>query len=130
MSTRSQFARFIASGIILNLLFYIIYLFLSSFLGPYRTILITYPTGIIVSYAVNKGWVFKSSLEFNPFQFAAYIATYIVGLLFDLLIIYVFHELCRLPHQIAQLIAVGFVGLFLFIALKFGIFSHARKAGL
>ena len=130
MSVRSQFARFIASGIVLNLLFYLIYLFASSLLGPYRTILITYPMGIVASYSVNKSWVFKSTLNFDPIQFAAYIATYVTGLLLDLLIIYFFHGLYKLPHQIAQLLAVGCVGLFLFLVLRFGIFSDSRERAL
>jgi putative flippase GtrA len=118
----SQLKRFLIAGLTLNLFFFSLYLFLSRIVGPYVTISITYPAGIIASYLTNKSWVFRVKSANSSRHLVSYFLTYLSGYVINVFIVYLLSEYFLVSYQIAQLAAICFLAVYLYLMLKYAVF--------
>ena len=122
------FSRFFVTGIILNSFFFCLYLLLVGHIGPYLTISITYPLGIVTSYLANRSWVFGSNSKGRLGEIVRYLLTYLSGYLVNLIIIYILFDRMSVSYSFAQLAAVGFLVIYLFLMLRYFVFTPWRAS--
>ena len=124
-----ELTRYGIVGVSLNSLMYFAYLMLTSFyLSPYYALMFLYPLGVLLGFLVHKRVSFKqSSNGYNLIELLKYIFIYVLGFLLNSLLLYVFVEKSGYPHQLVQLLSIFIVAAFLFISLKFFVFTHEKN---
>jgi putative flippase GtrA len=131
--TRSSFAqltRYAFVGIVNNLAGYLVYL-LVTYLGvkPKLTMTLLYGIGAAIGYIGNRNLTFahKGSLLGSGIR---YFITHCVGYFINLAILIIFVDKIGYPHQWIQGIAIFVVASFLFIALKFFVFTDLNASNV
>ena len=126
----NEIIRYGIVGVSLNSLMYFAYLMLTFFyLSPYYALLILYPLGVLIGFLAHKRISFKKSSNGNNyFELLKYIFIYVLGFLLNALLLYVFVEKSGYPHQLVQFLSIFIVAAFLFISLKFFVFSPERNS--
>jgi len=125
----NELIRYGIVGISLNSLMYLAYLILTSlYLSPYYALLFLYPLGVLIGFLGHRRISFKkSSNGLNFFELLKYIFIYILGFLLNSLLLYVFVDKGGYPHQLVQLMSIFVVAAFLFVSLKFFVFTPERN---
>ena len=118
----SQLRRFLVTGVTLNLFFFSLYLVLSRIMGPYITISVTYPAGIVASYLINRSWVFKVKSANKASCVLAYFLTYLSGYVINIIGVYLLSECFLVSYQVAQLVVICFLAVYLYLMLKYAVF--------
>ena len=120
----SELVRYGQVGIALNSSTYFLYLILTGLsLTPFFTLLITYPLGYLVSYFAHKDYTFRRIQRYkDKGKFTLYVALQLIGMALNLIILFSLTSYLGMPHQIAQLLALPVVSLFLFSSMKTFIF--------
>lgn len=113
--------KFLLAGLLSNLLGYLIYLALTLFLKPIICVALLYPLGVVLSYLSQKNLVFSSS-QGGAGVLGKFICVHTIGYLLNLFILQYCISTGALPHQVAQLLAIVLVGLFLFLGMKYFVF--------
>jgi putative flippase GtrA len=126
-----QFVRYAAVGLSLNATMYVVYLIITArYFTPFEAVFLLYPLSTLVGFYAHRELTFKiNSDRYKFFDFLKYIFFYILGLLLNLLLIYIFFEKLGYPHQLVQLFAVGIVALFLFVSIRLFVFPVAKDKG-
>ena len=122
-SSFSELVRFGIVGITHNLLGYAVYI-LITWLGtdPKIAVAILYPVGTMISYFVNRRWTFNHQGRLSDSMFR-FMLMHGLGYLANLVIIYVGYDLMKVPHQLVQLFAMGFLAATFFLVSKFFVFT-------
>ena len=126
----NELVRYGLVGISLNSLMYLAYLILTSlYLSPYYALLFLYPLGVLIGFLGHRRISFKKSSNcYNFFELLKYIFIYILGFLLNSLLLYVFVEEIGYSHQLVQLVSIFVVAAFIFVSLKFFVFTPERNS--
>lgn len=119
----SQFVRFAAIGIASNVVGYLIYL-LITWLGvpPKVAMTLLYLVGATLGFLGNRRFTFfqEGALVGPALRYAlAHCGGYAVNLAIQVVMV----DRWQYSHQIAQALAVAVVALYLFVALKYAVFT-------
>jgi putative flippase GtrA len=98
-------------------------LLLKAGLAPVPAAVLVYFLGTTSTYLVNRGWSFAHDgrhMRLTPRYFAVYAA----GAALQAVLLHVLLEYGRLDPMIAQVICIGVVAAFLFVALDRFVFSR------
>lgn len=121
-STPRQLIRYGIVGILSNLGGYLIYLIVTWMgVGPKTAMSILYTAGATIGFMGNRKWSFAYQGQLLP-NFLRYASAHICGYAINFLILFVFVDELRYPHQIVQAIAIFIVAGFLFIIFKYFVF--------
>lgn len=119
-----QLVKFAFVGISRNTLSYLIYLAITSLgIDPKIVMSFLYIIGTTVSFLVNRRWTFshEGSLRRSVPRF---VLAYLLGYLINLSLLLVFVDHMGFPHQLVQPVAIVVVALYLFLMLRFFVFSR------
>ncbi len=122
-----ELVRFGVVGVVHNLLGYLVYL-LITWLGvdPKLAVVILYPLGMVASYYLNRRWTFDHTGAVAQ-SMTRYVSMHVCGLLANILILYIGHDLMEFPHQLVQLFTMFFLAGVSFLVSKFLIFSSSDQ---
>lgn len=121
----SQLSSYILVGIGSNFLGYLLYLLGAFWLDPKVAMTVLYFTGIGISYIGNRKFTFPEARS-SSFTLIRYFAVYLLGYILNLFLILFFVDILGYQHQLVQGIAILLVAIFLFIGLRFMVFTHPR----
>lgn len=124
-ATISEGLRFITLGIVNNILGYLLFLFF-IFLGiEYKIAMsLLYFFGSIMSFVGNWKWVFHNNQLFFS-AICQFFIVYLLGYLLNLALLIYFVDQLGYSVLLMQAIATVIVASFLFIMLKFIIFTYS-----
>ena len=110
-----QFAKYLVVGGLANLLAYIVYI-LITFAGasPIVGMSVVYLSASLTSFAVNRGWTFRSERSLRV-SVSKYLLAQLLGYGTNLFILYLLYYILDIPHQTAQLIGIAVVAVQLFL---------------
>ncbi len=118
-----QMLRYGIVGLLHNLLGYVLYLFVTFFwLDPKVAITLFYPIGAVIAYVGHGKYVF-SDKKMSAFTALRYALTYALGYLVNFLMLFVFVDKLHYPHQAIQALSIIVVAGFVFLLLKYFVFS-------
>lgn len=124
-----QLVRYAAIGIASNLAGYLVYLLITWLGGePKLTMTLLYGVGATVSYFANRKLTFAHQGSMLG-SGARYVVAHLGGYLINLAMLYALADRMGHPHQLVQAAAIFVVAAYLFVALKFFVFSHIEPAG-
>ena len=120
-----QLIRFGIVGVISNMAGYLIYLLITSAgVDPKITVSLLFPIGTILNFVGNKKWTFGSSGSNLQTGFR-HILVFAVGYILNILMLLFFVDYLGFAHQLVQFIAIFVVALYIFVAMKFFVFSNS-----
>ena len=103
---KKTFMRFLLSGGINTATTWILYLALLNFIGYKASYTISYVVGIILAYAINRFFVFKSHRGISSVILFPFV--YLFQYLFGLLIVWVWVEMLKMGVVFAPIISIVF----------------------
>ncbi|MFA7239950.1 MAG: GtrA family protein [Sulfuricellaceae bacterium] len=118
-----QLVRYGLVGVASNLAIYSIYL-LVTYLGvePKKAMTLLYIVGAFIGFFGNKRWTFSHNGNFNQ-SVVRYAISHLLGYLLNFFILFTFVDRLGYAHQVVQAVAIIIVAGFLFVLLKFYVFS-------
>ena len=120
-----QVIRYGVVGVLNNLLGYLIYLLVTFFwLDPKIAITLLYPVGAITAYFGHSKYSF-SSKGGNINTVLRYALAHLVGYGVNFLMLLIFSDKLKLPHQAVQAAAIFVVAGVLFLLFKYFVFPHS-----
>jgi putative flippase GtrA len=126
---RTQFVRFGIVGLASNLAGYLVYLGLVRLgLGPKLAMSLVYAAGVAVTFAFNRGWSFRHSGPAAA-AFRRYVASYAIGYVVSLALMWIAVDRIGLPHAWVQLGIMGFLAVGLFLSQRYWVFAVTGAAG-
>jgi len=121
-----QFFMFSFVGISTNLLGYAGYLFLTGMaLTPKISMTIVYLLLTMFSYLGNSYFTFKSIKE-KKNAFIKYVFIYVIGYIFNFLILMFFVDILSIDHKIVQFFSIFTVAILMFVVSKFWVFKERQ----
>lgn len=123
----AQFIRYGMVGLTSNPLIYAVYLMLSDYfmIAPKVSMTITYVSGVLLSFLLNKKWAFQfAGTLFHPF--VRFIAAHSVGYILNLFILWLCVDHLGYPHQFVQGGAILLVAIVLFVLFKYFVFTNKQ----
>ena len=122
-----QFIRYVFTGLVLNLLGYLIYLAVTWYgMEPKMALTVFYPLGVLYSYFAHKRFSFQHSSGTRNYRLLVrYITVYAVGYMINLSLLSLFSDRLGYPHHWVQGAAIFIVAWYLFVALKLFVFRKA-----
>lgn len=117
-----QLAQYGILGIINNIGGYILYLLLTSFgLTPKLTMTMLYGLGVFVGFFCAKRFIFScvGSITYIGIR---YVVAHFFGYILNFLILFLFVDVMKYPHQLVQAFSIITVAGFLFLTFKFYVF--------
>lgn len=123
----AQSLRYIVVGLSVNILGYLIYLFVTYLGGePKVTMSVMYGVGVVVGFFCHRNLTFASDgcVIASGIKF---LLTHIVGYLINLSLLIVMVDKFGFSHQWVQAVAIVVVAIFLFIAFKFYVFRDVAS---
>jgi len=127
-----QLIRYGMVGLLSNLILYIFYLALTTWGVGHKTAMTgLFTLGFFQTFFLNKHWTFKhyGSLRYSLARYAvAFGGCYV----FNLVILMVFVDHYRIPHEIVQGVVIIVVAILMFLLQKFWIFpdKHSKTKRL
>ena len=123
--TLKQLFLYGITGIILNLLGFLVYLMV-TWLGvePKLAMTCLYGAGVLIGFFANKRIVFCSEDE-GYRSFIKFLLAHIVGYGINFLILYYFYDVLGYMHQVVQFVAIFVVAVYLFVVFKFLVFKQS-----
>ncbi len=120
--TGRQFLRYIAAGVLTNVLGYSLYLLITwAGLGHKTTMTMLFFVGIAVSFWLNRNWAFRR-VDSSSGALPRFLVAYLVGFAYNFLLLWIMVDVMGFDHTIIQAIAVATLALLLFMAQKYWIF--------
>ncbi len=120
--TRGQFLRYAVVGLASNLVLYFAYLGLTELgIGPKTAMSVLYVLGVMQTFLFNRTWSFGHRSGLHG-AFARYVASYAMGYLLNLLVLWLAVDHLGLPHQLVQGIMILTLAMLLFVLQKFWVF--------
>ena len=121
--TFGQLARYGLSGVIINALLYGLYLGLTMiYFAPWQASTICFSIGIPISYATHRRYTFQNA-DSSIWRKIGFSGAYISGYLLQIGGLYLLFNVGGIPHQIAQVMMMAIVALWLFFVQKLLIFK-------
>lgn len=121
-----QIIRYGVVGVLNNLLGYFIYLAITYFwLDPKIAITLLYPIGATTAYFGHAKYSFSSKAG-NINTMLRYAFAHFIGYSVNFLMLLIFSDKLRLPHQIVQAFAIVVVGGVLFLLFKYFVFPKTN----
>lgn len=118
-----QLVRYGVVGMVSNMAIYLVYLFV-TYLGvePKKAMTLLYIVGAFIGFLGNRKWTFAHRGN-SMRAVGRYVTAHTLGYLLNLVILFIFVDRLGYAHQAVQAIAVVVVAGFLFVTLKFYVFS-------
>lgn len=124
-----QLIRYGVVGLLNNLLGYLFYLFITFFwLDPKVVITIFYPLGAVTTYFGHLKYSFSYQGR-SSHTLLRYALAYLIGYGANLMMLFIFSDQLKLPHQAVQALAIPLVAGGLFLMLKFFVFFPSEIRG-
>ena len=124
MSVKTEFLRFIITGVVSNLINFVIYTLLYIFFGSILAASsFGYLGGLGYSYLLGRMWVFSPSLRMNSKEFLMFFLVYAVGGIGMVTIIHFSEAILSFDYRVCWLIGAVFAVLNNFIGSKFLVFN-------
>lgn len=121
--TFGQLARYGLSGVMINALLYGLYLGLTRMnSAPWQASTICFSIGIPVSYATHRRYSFQNAHS-SIWRKIGFSGAYISGYFLQIGGLYLLFNVGGIPHQIAQVMMMAIVALWLFFVQKLLIFK-------
>ncbi|MDH5641939.1 MAG: GtrA family protein [Nitrospira sp.] len=119
----SRFLRYAVVGVISNVAGYLVYL-LATWLGsgPKLTMSVLYAAGATAGYLGNRQWTFAHTGKITP-SLIKYGIAHAAGYTINWCLLAYFVDFRHYPHQWVQAAAILVVACFLFITLRFLVFT-------
>lgn len=128
MATVTQLIKYGVVGVLNNSLGYLIYLFVTwLWLDPKVAVSLLYPIGALTAYYGHAKYSFSYSGKASQGVLRFVIAQF-VGFGLNLLLLYVFSDLLKIPHQLVQAVAIIVVAGVLFLLFKYYVFPYRLTA--
>lgn len=123
MKWHIQFSRYALVGIASNSVGYLLYLLLTyAGMGHKTAMSLLYVVGVMQTFIFNRNWSFGHQGGLHG-AFARYVASYALGYLLNLSVLWLAVDRLGLPHQIVQGVMVIVVAITIFLLQKFWVFS-------
>lgn len=121
--TLQQLFSYALIGALTNVLGYALYLLLTYLWGaPKLTMTLLYFTGASISFFSNRRFTFRHDGHIGVTG-ARYLLVQFAGYLLNLVLLLLFVDWLGLSHQIVQATAIVVVAIFLFVLLRFFVFT-------
>ena len=128
MATVTQLIKYGVVGVLNNLLGYLIYLLITwLWLDPKVAVSLLYPIGAMTAYFGHAKYSFSYSGEASQGVLRFVIAQFL-GYSLNLLLLYVFSDILKIPHQLVQAVAIIVVAGVLFMLFKYYVFPDRSTA--
>lgn len=115
-------------GILSNLAGYLIYLLITQFgIEPKVAMTILYIFGVSLNYHGNRKWTFAQDNQSLGAR-SRFILAHIIGYMINFTLLVIFVDVLGYNHKITQAVAILIVAGYLFIALKYFVFSNIVKS--
>jgi putative flippase GtrA len=125
-----QLFRYSFFGILINLIGYSIYLFMTyEGLPPKIVMSFLYAISVLFGFLLNRKWTFKHKGNFLNTG-TRYIISHALGYLVNLSILVVMVDKFGYSHQWVQAISIIIVAFFLFLIFKFFVFKPTERSNL
>lgn len=122
MATLTQLVRYGIVGMLNNLLGYLIYLLVTWFwLDPKVAVTFLYPIGALTAYFGHARYSFSYSGR-TSHGVLRYVIAHLLGYSVNVLMLYVFSDMLKLPHQIVQAAAIVGVAGILYLLFRYFVF--------
>ncbi len=123
----AELLRYAIVGLTLNAIGYLVYLAITNTgLSPIATVSIFYPLSVLAGYFSHRRHTFRhDSSGLHGLTLIRYIVVYAAGYLINIWLLEYLHGVLGYPHQWVQAAAIFIVAGFLFVALKFFVFTKA-----
>lgn len=122
-----QVIRYGFVGALNNLLGYLIYLLVTFYwLDPMVAITLLYPVGVATAYFGHSKYSFEYQGN-NTHALARFLIAHVIGYGVNLLLLYIFWEKLKLPHQMVQGAAIFVVAGILFLLSRYFVFPHSKN---
>ena len=128
MATITQLIKYGVVGVLNNLLGYLIYLLITwLWLDPKMAVSLLYPIGATTAYFGHAKYSFSYSGKASQGVLRFVIAQF-VGYSLNLLLLYIFSDILKIPHQLVQAVAIIVVAGVLFMLFKYYVFPDRSTA--
>jgi len=118
-----QLLRYGVVGLASNLTGYCVYLLLTAFvLPPKITMTILYSTGALLGFIGNRRFTFGHTGKL-PRAALRYMLAHFLGWAMNYALLYIFADRLGYPHQLVQAVAIAVVAGYLFVALRYFVFT-------
>lgn len=126
---QKQLLRFVLVGLATNVVGFGLYLFVTGIIGvgPKTTVSILYPVGALMGYFGNRQWTFSHRGHLLGSSFR-YVVAHAFGYLLNILLLLIFVDRLRFPHQLVQAVSILIVALFLFVMFRVFVFPAASES--
>lgn len=125
--TRKQFVRYSLVGLGSNLVLYLAYLLLTYLgMGPKSAMTLLYVLGVAQTFLFNRKWSFGHEGGLHS-AFARYVASYALGYVLNLAVLWIAVDRMGLPHQIVQGVMILTLAVMLFVLQKFWVFPEGKR---
>ncbi|EHP40422.1 hypothetical protein OR16_25398 [Cupriavidus basilensis OR16] len=123
----AQIVRYGIVGVLNNLLGYVIYLAVTwLWLDPKLAVTMLYPIGVLTAYFGHARYSF-SYKGGKLYVLLRYVIAQFIGYGANILMLYVFSDKLRFPHQVVQAVAIVVVGGILFLLFKYFVFPKQLR---
>ena len=113
------FLKYVIVGIGHNGLGYLAYLTLTSAgAPPLGVVAVLYPLGVSISFWLNKTWSFNHKGD-NLGTLMRFLASHLAAYCLQIILLAVMIEVFVLPHQLAQLLVILTLAVFLYLMFKY-----------
>jgi putative flippase GtrA len=121
-----ELIRYGLVGLTLNVLGYIIYLFVTSLgVSPIMTLTIFFPLSVIAGYFSHRSHTFRrKSQSLEGAVLMRYVVVYVGGYMINAALLMIFHQQMGYPHQLVQIFAMFVIVFFLFFTMKIFVFRN------
>lgn len=124
-TTLTQVVRYGVTGILNNLLGYLIYLFVTWFwLEPKIAVTLMYPIGALTAYYAHAKYSFAYSGR-AAHGISRYCAAHLIGYGANIGMLYLFSDQLGYPHQFVQAAAIVAVAGILFLLFRYFVFPNS-----
>jgi putative flippase GtrA len=118
----AEFLKFVAVGVLSNLVLYAIYLALTYLdVGHKLAMSLLYVIGVIQTFIFNKRWSFRHRGG-SPIPFLRYVTIYALSYVFNLAVLVILVDRMGFPHQIVQGAMIVAVAILTFVLQKYWVF--------
>ena len=127
MSITSQFLRYAVTGVVSNIILYLLYLASTAFgAEPKATMSILYMLGVAQTFMVNRSWSFRHRGAAAAALWR-YLSAYAIGYLVNLGILVLLVDLLHWDHRYVQGAAIVLIAILLFVLQRAWVFRPARS---
>lgn len=119
-----SFVRFAIVGTGSNAALYVAYLGMTALgVGPKTAMTIAFALGVVVTFALNRAWSFRSRREPGG-AFARYVLTYVAGYALNFAALVLLVDVAGYRHELVQGLMVVVVAVVMFLLQRHWVFAE------